>query len=163
MRQQAKEAYHKSSINLDQKNACSVNGKSQKKWMSIYRAVTETMKALGCKVKLMIGAYSNSYFVVGGAGGSSCHEGHPPVNEEDMPSQKRHLTDEAVQHAKVMAIHGTHPGLVSAVIKESYAVSMMCCQPSSLIQHAKLASSLIGIKNLEKYQHCMSNKECSSI
>lgn len=149
--------YRKSSINLDARNARGGTGKSQKKRTSTHRALTENEEST-CKARIVIGIDSNSFFVVGGAG-NNCHEGHPPQSKEDIPSRKRYISGEATQQAKVMALHGARPGLIAAVIKENYGVSMTRRQSSSLTQHAKLASSLIGAENLEKYQHCTSDTD----
>jgi hypothetical protein len=105
--------YRNHSLNCDKKHARK-DGKNQKRKTSTSRPVKGS-EASTCKVKLVIGIDQYSLFLVCGIG-EETHKGHPPLEEEEMPTRLRIVPEEASSMARLMANNSVRPGLIAGVL-----------------------------------------------
>jgi hypothetical protein len=113
--------YRNHSLNCDKKHARK-DGKNQRRKTSTSRPVKGS-EATTCKVKLVIGIDQYSLFLVCGIG-EETHEGHPPLEEEEMPTRLRTVPQEASTMARLMANNSVRPGSIAGVLEDSHGVKL---------------------------------------
>jgi hypothetical protein len=146
--------YRNHSLNCDKKHARK-DGKNQKRKTSTSRPVKDS-EASTCKVRLVIGIDRYSLFLVCGIG-EETHKGHPPLEEEEMPTRLRTVPKEASTMARLMANNSVRPGSIAGVLEDLHGVKLTRRQVARTTQMAKLAKDLIGSDNFETNKDSMSD------
>jgi hypothetical protein len=115
--------YRQHTINCDKSNARKAGGGNNMNKKTSTSRPLKVQNDTTCKVKLKIGIDANSLFLVCGSG-EDMHEGHPPLDEGEMPTRRSTVPDEAMIMAKQMATKGARPGLISGVLNGMYGVGL---------------------------------------
>jgi hypothetical protein len=154
---QAGGVFRNHSLNNDRQNARKGDGKKQKKKTSTSLPVKENEDAT-CKVSLICGKDQYSFFVVCGLGHGT-HEGHSRLASNEMPRPKRTIGKEAEKLAKTMRLKGARPGAIADTVEAVHGVKMTRRQVHQTTEMEKLASSLIGAEDMEKFKDCESDTD----